>query len=166
MVALGICLSACNNNNEPPMEVNLLINEQFVASNITFSKADTEYKEELRPWYNKRVVVNSADEIPDDPFGFAQSFYKINYKNNTLLLCYLMHDYNVVSVTNRYYKNNVENTYNWIVSLGVSGLINEDESGDKLILSRYAILVPKLPADANVQVWHGLLDHNWDWSKE
>ncbi|MCM1032898.1 MAG: hypothetical protein NC405_03995 [Odoribacter sp.] len=112
---------------------------------------------------NKQVVVNSVDEIPNDPLGFAESYYKINFTENTLLLCYQIHDYNIVSITNRYYRNIVENTYNWSINLGISGEINSGDKSEKAIISRYAILVPKLPTDAKVEIWHGLTDHNWDW---
>lgn len=166
LIALSLCITACNHNNEPPVEVNLPIREQFVPGNIIFDMSDTEFKDKVKPWMNKQVVVNSKEEIPDDPFGFQESYYKINFAENTLLLCYQIHDYDIVSITNRYYRNTVENTYNWSIVLGISGLINDDEEKEKAIISRYAILVPKLPADANVRIWHGLVNHNWDWDKD
>ncbi len=165
IIAFSIFITACNHNNQPPTTVNLPINEQFLPMNVEFNMSDTEYKQQTRPWWDKGVVVNSSEEIPNDPFGFQESYYKINFKNNTLLLYYQIHDYNVVSITNMFYRNTVENTYNWSINLGISGDINEGDKIEKAIISRFAILVPKLPTDANVKFWHGLRDHNWNWDK-
>ncbi len=166
LIALSFCLTACNNNNEPPTEVNLPIREQFIPGNVIFSMSDTEFKDKVKPWFNKQFVVNSVEEIPNDPLGFPESYYKIDFKENTLLLCYQINDYNTVSVTNRYYRNMVENTYYWCINLGVSGDINNGDNKDQAIISRYAILVPKLPIDADVKIYFGITDHNWDWDKD
>ncbi len=164
LITLCICLAGCS-KNEPPTEVRLTIREQFIPENLKFSTADNELKEKIKPWSNKEMVVNSTDEIPEDPIGFAESFYKINFSNNTLLLCYFVHDYNVVSVNNYYYKNTIEKTFNWSINLGISGRLNEDDIIEDAYLSRYAILVPKIPSDSKVIIWHGLTDHNWDWDE-
>ncbi len=163
LFGMGIWLTGCNRNNEPPMEIELPVNEQYLTANLEFSMSDEVTKDLIKPWANRQCVVNSLAEIPDDPFGFDESFYKINFKYNTLLLCYQVHDYNVVSYTNRYYFNTVEDTYNWTIRLGINGTINEGDERESVILSRYALLVPKLPADANVSVWFGLTDHGWVW---
>ena len=166
LIAVSLFLAACNKNEETSTVVDLPIREQFVPGNIVFDMSDTEFKDKVRPWVNRELIVNSEDEIPDDPFGFPESYYKINFTENTLLLCYDIHDYNVVSVTNWYYRYTIDNTYSWCINLGVSGKINEGEEREKAIISRYAILVRKLPADAKVKIYYGLLDHNWDWGLE
>lgn len=165
LFAFSLLLTSCNHSDEPPMTINLPIREQFVPCNLAFKKSDTELAQQLRPWYKMRLIVNSKSELPEDPFGFAESFYRINYSDNTLLLYYDIAQYNIVSYSNLYYKNTVENTYNWSMNLGISGLLNEDDEVENLVLSRYAILVPKLPADADVVMWQSLVDHNWDWSE-
>lgn len=165
IIAIGLCLTSCNHNDGPALEVNIAINEQFVPGNVIFSLSDTEFKDKIKPWYNKKVVVNSAQELPADPLGFNESYYKIDFKNHTLLIYYDIHDYNVVSYSNRYYRNTVENTYNWTIMLGISGTIADGEEGARAIFSRYAVLVPKLSENAEVKIWNSLVDHNFDWGR-
>ncbi len=102
LIALSLCLNACTHNDEPPTQVNLSIRQEFLPCNVIFSISDYEFKDNIKPWLNKQLVVNSVDEIPNDPIGFTGSYYKINFKENTLLLAYQINDYNVISVTNCY----------------------------------------------------------------
>ncbi len=165
LIALSFCLTACNHNEEPPTQVNLPIRQEFLPINVIFSMSDSEFKDKIKPWLNKQMVVNSIEELPNDPIGFTGSYYKINFKENTLLLAYQINDYNVISVTNRYYRNRIENTYNWSINLGVSGGIGDDEEDDKAMISRYAILVRKLPGDGTGKIYYGLSVYRWDWEK-
>ena len=116
---------------------------------------------------NTKWVVNSTEELPADPLGFDESYYKINFSNQTLLLYYDIANYNIVAYQSRYFRNTVENTYNWSILLGISGKLNEDDAQiEKLLFSRYALLVPKLPENAEVQISTSILDHNWDWDED
>lgn len=164
-IALTLCLAACNKNNEPPVEVQLPIREAFLPENVLFDYSDKDFLNRLKDWNNKKVVVNSVDEIPNDPIGFNESYYKIDFTDQTMLLYYMVHDYDVVSYNNIYFRNTVENTYNWTISLGVNGEINEDDNVEKLIFSRYAILVKKLPDNADIIIWKNISDHSWSWDK-
>lgn len=163
IIALGICLTACRHNDGPQMEVNMQIYEQFVPANVMFSLSDTEFKDKIKPWYDKKVIVNSVEELPADPLGFNESYYKINFKDQTLLIYYDVHNYDVVSHSNRYYRNTVDRTYNWMISLGINGTIDKGEEVERAIFSRYAILVPKLPENADVNIWSSLINHDFDW---
>lgn len=163
IIALGICLTSCRYNDGPQMEVNMQIHEQFVPANVMFSLSDTEFKDKIKPWYDKKVIVNSVEELPADPLGFNESYYKINFKDQSLLIYYDVHDYDVVSYSNRYYRNTVDRTYNWVIMLGVNGTIDNGEDGERAIFSRYAILVPKLPENADVRIWSSLINHDFDW---
>lgn len=167
LIALCFCLTACNHNEEPPVEVNLPITTQYLPSGVIWDTSDAEFKEKIIPWLSKKVIVNSVDEIPNDPLGFTENYYKINYTNQTLLLYYDVDIYNFVSCHNRYFRNTVENTYNWSIQFGISGKLNEDDSNlERLLFCRYAILVPKLPEDADVNIFISLVDNNWDWDKD
>ena len=162
--AIGLCVTSCHHKGEPPLEINLSIVEQFVPGNVRFSMSDAEFKGKIKPWINKKIIVNSVDELPADPLGFNESFYKINFRNYTMLIYYDLHDFNVVSYSNRYFRETVDGTYNWSISLGVSGRINDGDEWHDAIVSRYAILVSKLPDDVDVRIWTGVYDKNWDWS--
>ncbi len=149
------------------MEVNLPINTQYLPSGVIFDVTDADFKETVKPWLNKKLIVNSVDEMPDDPLGFNESYYKINFNNNTLLLYYDLDFYNIVSYQNRYYRNNIEKSYYWSIQIGINGKLNEDDNNiEKVIFSRYALLVPKLPENADVNVYISLTDHNWDWNRK
>ena len=162
-VLLILCLPACNKNSEPPLEVKLPISEEFVPANVIFDYSDKDFLNKLKEWNNKKVVVNSVEEMPDDPLGFNEYFYKINFSDQTLLLYYQLHDYDVVSYENIYYRNTKENNYNWTIYLGINGEINDEDNIEKLIISRYAILVKKLPDNADVCIWQSISDHSISW---
>lgn len=164
MIFITLCLAACNKSNEPPVEVPLPIWEEFVPGNVIFDYSDKDFLNKLKDWSNKKVVVNSTDEIPNDPLGFNDAYYKINFSDQTLLLYYQLHDYDVVSYRNIYYRNTLENTYNWTISLGINGEINDEDNIEKLIISRYAILVKKIPDNADIIIWQSIQNHNWSWS--
>ena len=76
LIAVSLFLAACNKNEETSTVVDLPIREQFVPGNIVFDMSDTEFKDKVRPWVNRELIVNSEDEIPDDPFGFPESYTK------------------------------------------------------------------------------------------
>lgn len=167
LIVLGFCLTACNDNEEPALEVNLPVTTQYLPAGVIWDVTDTEFKEQIKPWVNTKWVVNSTEELPADPLGFDESYYKINFSNQTLLLYYDIANYNIVAYQSRYFRNTVENTYNWSILLGISGKLNEDDAQiEKLLFSRYALLVPKLPENAEVQISTSILDHNWDWDED
>lgn len=166
LIALSFCLTACNNNDEPPIEVNLPITTQYLPTGVIFENSDKEFRAKIKPFVNTKWIVNSVDELPNDPLGFSENYYKIGFSNHTLLLFYDIDIYNLVSYQNRYFRNTVENTYNWSILFGISGKLNEDDSNiEKLFFARYALLVPKLPDNADVKIQTSIIDHNWDWDK-
>ncbi len=64
-------------------------------------------------------------------------------------------------------RNNIEKSYYWSIQIGINGKLNEDDNNiEKVIFSRYALLVPKLPENADVNVYISLTDHNWDWNRK
>lgn len=161
MMALTLCLSACRHSGEPLTEIDMPINSQFIPEGVKFSENDTEFLEKCKPWNNKIVMVNSVDELPDDPLGFNEGYRNLSFSNQTLIIYYLFHDYNIMSCRSRLYKNVPEDTVNWSITLGIGGDI--DVSDEYLMFTRFAILVPKMAYNPDLKVWLGIESFNWSW---
>ena len=160
ILAFSLILCSCN-HNEPALEIVLPIYETYVPATIEVNTKgmDEEQKRNLIHLVNtNHHIVNSAAELPDDPIGFSEAYNKINFKNRTLLIKYMLHDYSIDTYNNRYYRNTKENSYNWMVNIGAS---NPDVDTENTLLTRFAILVNKLPADADLKSWYGLTHLGW-----
>ena len=158
-LTLSLILCSCN-KNEPPLEIILPISETYVPSSIEFPTGlDDEQKRNLSHLVNNQHIINSVDELPNDLIGFSEAYNKINFKNSTLLIKYMVHDYSIDTYNSRYYRNTKENSYNWMVNIGSASDLDADS--DNLMLTRFAILVNKLPADANLKSWFGLSNIGW-----
>lgn len=155
---LGIILlfCSCNKNNEPALNIELPINAVFVPVTIEINKndIDPQQREEIRNLVNGKHIINDVSEIPNDPIGHNEAFYKINFDDQTLLIMYLYKRWTFDTYTNRFYRNTEENTYNWVVRLGPN--TDFDEETDIVQFTRFAILVRKLPVGADVQTWYSL----------
>lgn len=160
MLTFSLILCSCN-HNEPDLEVNLPISETYVPSSIELNPngMEDEQKLNIKHLVTNHHIVNSAAELPDDPIGFGEAYDKLDFKNNTLLIKYMLHDYSIDTYNNRYYRNTKENSYNWVVNIGSAS--NLDVDTDNLMLTRFAILVNKLPADADFKSWYGLTNLGW-----
>lgn len=162
--AIAFCLIGCtNHDDEPNYEFDATINGIYVPMSVTFDKSDTEYLNLCRPWDNKFVVVNSTDELPTEPFGFNDTYKNINFSDQTLLIYYSLNNFRVITCRNFYKKNIRENTYTWQLLLGVESKI--EGASDNLTMTRYAILVPKVPTDAKVKVNYSLTSLDFDWEE-
>lgn len=162
ILILSFCCLLCScNHNEPALEVVLPISETYVPSSIELpNDLDEEQKRNLIHLVNtNHHIVNSAAELPDDPMGFSDAYNNINFKNSTLLINYVLHDYSIDTYNNRYYRNTKENTYNWVINIGSAS--NLDVDTDNTLLTRFAILVKKLPADADFKLSYGLTSLGW-----
>ena len=159
ILTFSLLLCSCNHHNEPPLEIILPISETYLPSSIELPNSlDEEQKRNIIHLVNNQHIVNSADELPNDPMGFSEAFDKINFKNSTLLIKYMLHDYSIDTYNNRYYRNTKENSYNWMINIGSA---SSDLDTDNVTLTRFAILVKKLPEDANVKSWFGLSHIGW-----
>lgn len=147
---------SCNNNNNPDLEIELSINSAFIPASIAINKDEIDEQEqtEIMNLINNKHIVNDVSEIPNDPIGHNEAFYDINYNEQTLLIMYLYDRWTFETYSNRFYKNTQENSYNWVVKLGTTG--EYDKDNDVMQLTRFAILVRKLPTDADVQTWYSL----------
>ena len=152
MVTLLFC--SCNNNKEPDLEIELPINSEFVPASIEINRAemDEQEREEIMNLVNNQHIVNNLSELPRDPIGQNEAFNYINFKEQTLLILYLYKRWTFETYSNRFYKNTKENSYNWVVKLGA--VIDYDDDRETVQLTRFAILVRKLPVDADVQTWY------------
>lgn len=165
VIALSLALCSCNNNDETPPEIVLPISETFVPVSVDFNinDIDQEQKRQLIHLVNNDHVVNSASEIPDDPMGlddtYGSSFSTINFREYTLLIKYLLHDWTIDTYSNRYFRNTEDNSYNWAVNIGT--VSDTDVDLDDMRFTRFAILVKKLPADAKFRSWYGLTELGW-----
>lgn len=160
LLTFSLILCSCS-KNEPSLEINLPISETYVPCSIEFNTndIDEEQKHNIIHLVNNQHIVNSADELPNDPIGFSEAYGKINFEKRTLLIKYMLHDYSIDTYNNRYFRNTKENTYNWMVNIGSAS--NLDDDSDNLMLTRFAILVNKLPADADFKSWFGLSHIGW-----
>ena len=162
VVALaGAALCGCNHNDNPPTEVRLPIAVQYVPESVVFDRNDEEAKELYFPWASKFVVVNSADELPDDPFGFPKGYTDLNFNNTTLLIEYEIRREVYVTLENRFLKNYADGKYQWYKTIG-NGYYDEPLENEA-VLTRYAIAVDKLPEDAVVEAWTSITAVGWDW---
>ena len=160
ILTFSLILCSCN-HHEPALEIVLPISETFVPASMEINPNDMEEEQKRNIIHlvnTNHHIVNSADELPDDPIGFSEAYNKVNFKNSTLLIKYMLHDYSIDTYNNRYYRNTKENSYNWVVNIGSA---NPDVDTDNILLTRFAILVNKLPADADFQSWYGLTNLGW-----
>lgn len=156
IILITLLFCSCNNNNEPDLEIELPINSVFIPASIDFNKTDLDdhLREEIMNLVNTKHIVNDISELPNDPIGQNEAFFKIDYKEHTLLIMYLFKGWSIDTYSNRFYRNTKENNYNWVVKLGT--ITDIDYNTDVIQLTRFAILVRKLPVDAEVQTWYSL----------
>ena len=144
---------SCNNNNEPDLVKELPIISAFIPASIEINKTDLDEEERmgLMSLVNNKHIINDVSELPQDPIGQNEAFYHINYEEQTLLIMYLLNSYTIDTYSNRFFKNTKENSYNWVVNVGT--YTEYDDETDLLQLTRFAILVRKLPTDAVIETW-------------
>ncbi len=161
LITLSLLLLGCNKNDETPLEIGLPIAATYLPATMEFNinDIDDEQKHNIFHLVNNEHIVNSVSELPDDPIGFSETFHEINFREYTLLIKYVLHDYTIDTYNNRYFRNTKEDTYNWSVNIGTSS--DTDVDTDEEMLTRFAILVHKLPADAQVRSWFGLTSIGW-----
>lgn len=154
MATLLFC--SCNNNNEPDLEIELPIIGSFIPASIEINKNEIGEKEkdEIMNLVHSKHIVNDVSELPNDPIGPNEAFYNVDYREQTLLIMYLYKRWTIDTYSNRFYRNTEDNSYNWVVNLGTSSDLDDDT--DFVHFTRFAIVVRKLPADADVQTWYSL----------
>lgn len=156
LLTLSLVLSSCNNNDETDLEIALPISKTYVPSTmeINYNDLGEEQKRNLIHLVNNEHIVNDASDLPDDPMGFSAAYQQIDFNTYTLLIKYELHDYIIDTYSNRYYRNTKENSYNWSINIGTSSDMDTDSDDSRF--TRFAILVRKIPADAQVRTWLGL----------
>lgn len=165
ITGMVLLAAGCNRHHEPPIETVLPVNEVFVPASVTYDRTDTEFRDLCREWNDKEIAVNDVSGLPDDPIGFTDSYRNINFSDQTLLLTYRMHLFDIDSYRVRYVRNNIEHTYDWNIAIG-SGNYDDSDERTTGTFTRFALLVPKLPADAQWRVWWSYRDFSWDWDEE
>ena len=156
LLTLSLVLSSCNNNDETDLEIALPISKTYVPSTmeINYNDLGEEQKRNLIHLVYNEHIVNDASDLPDDPMGFSAAYQQIDFNTYTLLIKYELHDYIIDTYSNRYYRNTKENSYNWMVNVGTASDMDTDSDDSRF--TRFAILVRKIPADAQVRTWLGL----------
>lgn len=149
-LVLLLLLGSCNRNDEVPDEMALSITESYLPCTVSFNSSDKEWMDKVQGWSGKEFIVNDLSELPDDPLGFSDAYKKVNFNENTLLITYQLHKWQIETYRIRYYLNNIEGTYNWSISVGTSTV--PDDNAEPLYFTRYAILVHKLTKDAKVRM--------------
>lgn len=153
---ISLLFSSCNNNHEPDLVIELPIVSVFIPLSIKINKSDIDDQQriELMNLVNNKHIVNDVSELPNDPIGQNEAFKHINYKEQTLLISYHFKSWTIDTYSNRFYKNTQENSFNWVVNLGTTA--DEDDDKDAVYLTRFAIVVRKLPVNADVQTWYSV----------
>ena len=151
LITLLFC--SCINNKEPDLEIELPINSVFIPASIEINRSEMDEKEreEIMNLVNNKHIVNDISELPNDPIGENGAFNNINFQENTLLIMYIYHRWTIDTYANRFYRNTEDNSYNWVVKIGIT--TEEDDENEVVQLTRFAILIRKLPADAVVKTW-------------
>lgn len=152
-------LCSCNNHNDLPGETTLPIAQTYLPVTLTLNRNDSELVEKIKPLVDEKYIINDLSELPQDPWGFSEAYNNINFKQNTLLVTYSVHTWEIDTYRNRYYRDNVKRTYNWSRHVGYATSYPDDEYA----FTRFAILVNKIPADAEVDFWLSLGSLNWEW---
>ena len=161
MLALSMLLSSCHKENEPMGETLLPVEQSYLPATTVFRTDDKEWVDKIKDYAGKEFIVNSKAEMEQDPFGFSNAYNGIDFDSYTLLLAYQIHDYAIDTYVNRYYFDNVERSYNWMIRVGTGS--KPGESSDECYFTRYSILVKKIPADAEVKIQYVVGALNWDW---
>lgn len=156
VISILLLLFCSCNNNEPDLVVQLPINSVFIPVSMEINKSDIDEQQrhEIMSLVNNKHIVNDISELPNDPIGQNEAFYYINYNEHTLLITYLFKAWTIETYSNQFYKNTKENSYNWVVRLGTT--MDYDDDIEVVQLMRFAILVRKLPVDADVQTWYSV----------
>ncbi len=119
----------------------------------------------MKGWAGRIIQVNSADDLPDDPFGFTPAYSSLSYSTETLLLWYnAFPDFHLESTRQWFIRDNSDNTYRWNMDLGGS-FSRTGKQVEKVTYVRMAIVVAKLPDMAEVSVAYGISDYSWDWEE-
>ncbi len=160
LLCIALLMGACRHDDEPPREFALEIVNQYMPATVVFDRSDTEFYDKMKELSRKKFVVNSADELPDDHLGFNDVYRKINFKDYTLFVQYLLHPWKIEMFRNYYYIDNSDRNYYWQVNLGLS---ERDEEDTQLEITRFAILVRKLPVDSKVNMNIVLSSSGFDW---
>lgn len=159
LVILSLC--SCNHNEEPPFEVTLPIQEEYIVKSEWISRYDSEKTAICKALDEKLFIVNSPDELPkDDIYGFGEAYTKADFKNYTLLIYYELHPWQVEVYRYRYVRNNTEKRYDWYIGNRIGP---EEPNPEKWQFTRYAIAVNKLPENASVMAWRSLISSDWEW---
>lgn len=158
---LTICmmLASCG-KDDPTGSVDLAIYDTFLPASIVVDRSDSSMIEACKYFDQQKLVVNSKNELPDDPFGSEETFSSINFSTQTLLISYYVHTFDLLSCNNMVIRNYDENTYDWTISMGIKG--NAVDSYDQLIFTRFAILMPKLNKKADLKVYYGISNYGWN----
>lgn len=154
-------MCSCSHNNDGPQsETRLPIQEIFMPLGLWIEHSDTDapFFQELS---KKLFVVNSPDELPDDRLGFTEAYKKADFKNYTMLIYYQLHRWEVESCQYRFVRLNLEKKYNWTITMRVDA--DNEPYPEMRCISRFAIMVNKIPAGWDVTATLGLSDYNWSW---
>lgn len=164
IIPIAACLvgmASCGKDDGPKADKQLIIAQQYMPVSMTFDSTDEAIMQKCRDWNRKVVVVNSNDQLPDDPIGFSASFQHLNLQYQTLLLAYRMQVWNVESYTNTFIRSYSENCYKWTVSTGICDFFDEEDTTRNF--TRYAILISKIPDGADVKMYWNESISGWDW---
>lgn len=88
-------------------------------------------------------------ELPADPFGFNEDFMSIDFSKYTLLLQYVIHDWKIDTYKNIWSWNSYNEYYGWVAAFRTA--TEPGPNPEKYYFTRCAILVNKLPENANVK---------------
>lgn len=164
LIPLLAALIGCN-RSEPSGQTRLPIHAEMLPAVAVIDADVSEAREKMKGWAGRIIQVNSADDLPDDPFGFTPAYSSLSYSTETLLLWYnAFPDFHLESTRQWFIRDNSDNTYRWNMDLGGS-FSRTGKQVEKVTYVRMAIVVAKLPDMAEVSVAYGISDYSWDWEE-
>lgn len=145
---IGVFLCSCNKTDEPPMKQPLPIQEQFVIESCSIDTSNEYLMTQCSAFSRKCYVVNAIDDYPSDNLGFSEAYYNIDFSSYTVLLYYRLHTWELETYKYRYYYDQSNNSYNWLIQIGLGD--NVDGILNYRIFSRFAIKVKKIPINSDI----------------
>lgn len=163
LVMAILFLSSCNRDNEPPAEVAVVVKEVYMPVVMTVDRTDAGLLDHCRELNEKLFLVRSAEDLPDDPMGFTSAYRTVNFKYSDLLITYRLHRWGIDTYRNRYVRNNIDKTYDWYLTIGISDF--DEDADNSLQFTRFAITVPKIPEGYEAKSMFSLQSLGWDWDQ-
>ena len=146
IIVTTIC--SCNNTEEPTLMEPLPIQEQFVIKSKCIDSSNEHLMNQCNNLSRKCLVINSIHDYPSDNLGFSEAYYNVDFSSYSVLLYYRLHKWELESFRYTFYYNLSNNSYNWLIQLGLGS--NTNVILNYHIFSRFAIKIKKIASNSDI----------------